>query len=34
MATSHSLQPGYNFGDELAFGLTVVLDAIARSLST
>ncbi len=30
MATSHYLQPGYDFGDEFEFGLTLILDALAR----
>jgi AcrR family transcriptional regulator len=32
MATEHVLQPGYNFGDEFDFGLTLVLDALSRSI--
>jgi AcrR family transcriptional regulator len=29
-AQRHVMQPGYDFGDEFAIGLTMVLDAIAR----
>jgi AcrR family transcriptional regulator len=32
MATAHILQPGYDFGDEFEIGLTVILDALARSI--
>jgi len=32
MATEHILIPGYDFGDEFEFGLTVILDALARLL--
>jgi AcrR family transcriptional regulator len=32
MAMEHVLQPGYDFGDEFEFGLTVILDALARML--
>jgi AcrR family transcriptional regulator len=32
MATEHILQPGYHFGDEFGFGLTLILDALGRSL--
>ncbi|MGJ6964865.1 TetR/AcrR family transcriptional regulator [Streptosporangium sp. G11] len=28
----HILKPGYDFGDEFEFGLTVILDALARSI--
>jgi hypothetical protein len=28
------LKPGYDFGNEFAFGLGVILDALTRSLST
>jgi len=31
-ATEYILQPGYNFGDEFEFGLTVILDALSRSI--
>ena len=31
MATQHILQPTYLFGDEFEPGLTVILDALARS---
>jgi AcrR family transcriptional regulator len=30
MATSHYVQPGYDFGDEFAFGLGLILDALER----
>ena len=33
MATSYYLKPGYDFGDEFAFGLELVLDSLARSLA-
>lgn len=29
LATEHILQPGYDFGNEFEFGLTVILDALA-----
>jgi AcrR family transcriptional regulator len=32
MATDHYLQPGYDFGDEFAWGLELILDALARRL--
>jgi AcrR family transcriptional regulator len=32
MATEHILQPGYDFGDEFEIGLSVILDALARSI--
>jgi len=32
MATTYYLQPGYDFGDEFAFGLDLILDGLARSL--
>ena len=32
MATEHILIPGYDFGDEFEFGLTIILDALARLL--
>ena len=32
MATEHILIPGYDFADEFEFGLTVILDALARLL--
>jgi hypothetical protein len=31
--TGHILQPGYDFGSEFEFGLDLVLDALARSMS-
>jgi AcrR family transcriptional regulator len=33
MAAKHILQPGYNFGSEFEIGLTVILDALARSIA-
>jgi AcrR family transcriptional regulator len=33
LATDHVLQPGYAFGDEFSFGLDLILDGLARSLS-
>ena len=33
MATSYYIRPGYDFGDEFEFGLGVILDALARSIS-
>lgn len=32
MATEHILKPGYDFGDEFEFGLSLVLDGLARSI--
>jgi AcrR family transcriptional regulator len=32
MATEHILKPGYDFGDEFAFGLNMILDALTRSI--
>ena len=32
MATEHILRPGYDFGDEFEIGLTVILDALTRSI--
>jgi AcrR family transcriptional regulator len=32
MATEHILQPGYNFGDEFDFGLSLILDALSGSI--
>ena len=32
MATEHVLKPGYDFGDEFEFGLTVILDWLANCL--
>lgn len=32
MATEHILRPGYDFGDEFQIGLTVILDALTRSI--
>jgi AcrR family transcriptional regulator len=33
MATEYILQPGYDFGNEFEFGLSVILDALTRSIS-
>jgi AcrR family transcriptional regulator len=33
MATSHYVQPGYDFGDEFEFGLGLILDALERGLA-
>jgi AcrR family transcriptional regulator len=33
LANQHILQPGYDFGNEFEFGLNVILDALARSVS-
>lgn len=32
MATKHILRPGYDFGDEFEIGLTVILDALTKSI--
>ena len=32
-ATEHILKPGYDFGNEFEFGLTVILDALTGSIS-
>ena len=32
IVTEHILRPGYDFGDEFDVGLTVILDALSRSL--
>ena len=32
MATGHILRPGYDFGDEFEIGLSVILDALTRSI--
>ena len=32
LATTHAMQPGYDFGDEFDFGLGVILDALAAAL--
>ena len=32
MATTYILRPGYDFGNEFEFGLSVILDALARSI--
>ncbi|KAE8765967.1 TetR family transcriptional regulator [Georgenia thermotolerans] len=32
LATTHAMQPGYDFGDEFEFGLGVILDALAAAL--
>ena len=33
LATEHVLQPGYDFGDEFAFGLELILDGLATALA-
>ena len=33
MATEYVLRPGYDFGDEFEFGLSLILDALAALLS-
>ncbi|MEO8908561.1 MAG: hypothetical protein ABI310_10905, partial [Microbacteriaceae bacterium] len=33
IATDHVLLPGYAFGDEFGFGLELILDGLAKSLS-
>jgi AcrR family transcriptional regulator len=33
MATSYYLQPGYDFADEFAFGLDLILDGLERAIS-
>jgi hypothetical protein len=33
MATEHVLRPGFDFADEFAFGLGVILDAMAGWLA-
>jgi AcrR family transcriptional regulator len=32
MATAHILRPGYDFGDEFGIGLSMILDALTRSM--
>ena len=32
LPTEHILRPGYDFGDEFEIGLTVLLDALTRSI--
>lgn len=32
LATEHVLRPGYDFGDEFDFGLTLILDGLAQSI--
>jgi AcrR family transcriptional regulator len=34
MATRHVLRPGYDYGDEFAFGLDLILDGLERGLRT
>jgi AcrR family transcriptional regulator len=34
MATQHIVKPGYDFGDEFEFGLTVILTALARLIAS
>jgi hypothetical protein len=33
LATEHVLRPGYDFGDEFDFGLTLILDGLNASLT-
>ncbi|MEO7752094.1 MAG: TetR/AcrR family transcriptional regulator [Terracoccus sp.] len=33
LTTEHVLKPGYDFGDEFEFGLTLILEGLARSLA-
>ena len=33
LATEHVLQPGYDFGNEFEFGITLILDGLARALA-
>jgi len=32
MATEHIVRPGYDFGDEFGIGLSMILDALTRSM--
>ncbi|WP_345763504.1 TetR/AcrR family transcriptional regulator C-terminal domain-containing protein [Diaminobutyricibacter sp. McL0608] len=32
LATEHVFQPGYDFGNEFAFGITLILDGLAKAL--
>ena len=32
LAVEHVLQPGYDYGDEFAFGLDLIIDGLARSM--
>ena len=34
MATEHVLKPGYDYGNEYAFGLELILDGLERALQT
>jgi AcrR family transcriptional regulator len=34
IAVEHVMQPGYNYGDEYAFGLDLILDGLERALRT
>jgi AcrR family transcriptional regulator len=34
IAVEHVLQPGYNYGDEFEYGLTLILDGLERALRT
>lgn len=31
LATEHALRPGYDYGDEFAYGLGLILDGLERS---
>jgi hypothetical protein len=33
MTTEHILRPGYDFGDEFEIGLSVILDALTRTIA-
>ena len=33
MAAEHILRPGYDFGDEFEIGLSVILDALTRTVA-
>ena len=33
MTTEHILRPGYDFGDEFEIGLSVILDALTRTVA-
>jgi hypothetical protein len=33
LATEHVFQPGYDFGNEFEFGITLILDGLAKSLA-
>jgi hypothetical protein len=33
LASGHVLQPGYDFGDEVGFGLNLILDGLAGAIT-